>query len=94
MHLCRICANASGRMISIFEGEGAQHDLINKILKYLPIHVCTVTISDTLPLQLCERCANVLMAWHELNEGCLNAQRKLLEMQDSHLRNKQEVKNI
>ncbi|XP_018357721.1 PREDICTED: zinc finger protein 718-like isoform X1 [Trachymyrmex cornetzi] len=90
MHLCRICANASGRMISIFEGEGAQHDLINKILKYLPIHV---TISDTLPLQLCERCANVLMAWHELNEGCLNAQRKLLEMQDSHLRNKQEYYN-
>ncbi|XP_011052277.1 PREDICTED: zinc finger protein 557-like isoform X2 [Acromyrmex echinatior] len=90
MHLCRICANASDRMISIFEGEGAQHDLISKILKYLPIHV---TESDTLPLQLCERCANVLMAWHELNEGCLNAERKLLEMQDSHLQNKQEYYN-
>ncbi|XP_018343042.1 PREDICTED: zinc finger protein 286A-like isoform X2 [Trachymyrmex septentrionalis] len=90
MHLCRICANASDHMIPIFEGEGAQHDLISKILKYLPIHV---TESDTLPLQLCERCANVLMAWHELNETCLNAERKLLEMQDSHLRNKQEYYN-
>lgn len=42
VHLCRICANASDHMIPIFESEGAEHDLASKILKYLPIHVCTV----------------------------------------------------
>lgn len=42
MNLCRICANASERMIPIFEGDGAKHDLSSKILKYLPIHVCTM----------------------------------------------------
>lgn len=40
--LCRICANATDQMIPIFEGEGVQHDLSDKILKYLPIHVCTI----------------------------------------------------
>lgn len=40
--LCRLCANATDQMIPIYEGEGMQHDLSNKILKYLPIHVCTV----------------------------------------------------
>ncbi|XP_011697065.1 PREDICTED: GDNF-inducible zinc finger protein 1-like isoform X3 [Wasmannia auropunctata] len=90
MHLCRICANASDHMIPIFVGNGAEHDLSGKIIKYLPIHVSE---SDTLPLQLCERCANTLIAWHELSEGCLSAQRKLLEMQDMHLRNKQQYYN-
>ncbi|XP_018402276.1 PREDICTED: zinc finger protein 260-like isoform X2 [Cyphomyrmex costatus] len=90
MHLCRICANTSNHMIPIFEDEGAQHDLISKILKYLPIHV---TENDTLPLQLCERCANILVAWHELSEGCLNAEKKLLNMQDSQLQNKQQYYN-
>lgn len=42
MHLCRICANTSDHMVPIFEGEGAEHDLSSKILKYLPIHVCTM----------------------------------------------------
>lgn len=41
MHLCRICASSSDHMVPIFEGEGAEHDLSSKILKYLPIHVCT-----------------------------------------------------
>ncbi|KAL0110592.1 hypothetical protein PUN28_013880 [Cardiocondyla obscurior] len=87
MHLCRICANACERMIPIFEGDGMEHDLASKILKHLPIHVCE---SDTLPLQLCENCANILIAWHELSEGCLNAERKLLEMQETRLQSKQQ----
>jgi len=37
--LCRICANANDHLIPIFEGEGAEHELPDKILKYLPIHV-------------------------------------------------------
>lgn len=42
MHLCRICANSSDHTVPIFEGEGEEHDLPSKILKYLPIHVCTI----------------------------------------------------
>ncbi|XP_028048104.2 zinc finger protein 502 isoform X6 [Monomorium pharaonis] len=87
MRLCRICANSSDHMIPIYEGVGVQHDLSSKILKYLPIHVSE---SDTLPLQLCNRCANVLMAWHELSEGCLSAERKLLELQDAQLQDVQD----
>jgi len=37
--LCRICANANDHLIPIFEGEGAEHELPDKMLKYLPIHV-------------------------------------------------------
>ncbi|XP_076637569.1 uncharacterized protein LOC143349863 isoform X2 [Colletes latitarsis] len=77
-NLCRICANIGHHLIPIFEGEGLQHNLCNKIHKYLPIHVSQ---TDTLPLQLCYHCAATLLAWHELLEGCLNAEKRLLEIQ-------------
>ncbi|XP_043674572.1 zinc finger protein 480-like isoform X2 [Vespula pensylvanica] len=78
--LCRICANVNDHLIPIFEGEGMEHALCNKIHKYLPIHISE---NDTLPLQLCYHCAATLLAWHELAEGCLNAERRLLEIQTS-----------
>ncbi|XP_017757434.1 PREDICTED: zinc finger protein 888-like isoform X2 [Eufriesea mexicana] len=79
-NLCRVCANTNDHLIPIFEGEGLQHDLCNKIHRYLPI---CISESDTLPLQLCYHCAATLLAWHELLEGCLNAERRLLEIQDT-----------
>ncbi|XP_014481734.1 PREDICTED: zinc finger protein 260-like isoform X2 [Dinoponera quadriceps] len=84
--LCRICANANDHLIPIFEGEGAELDLSSKIFKYLPIHVSK---NDTLPLQLCYHCAVTLLAWHQLSKDCLNAEKKLLEIQDV-LQNKQQ----
>ncbi|CAK9822730.1 Zinc finger protein 567 [Anthophora retusa] len=78
--LCRVCANTNDHIIPIFEEEGLQHDLCSKIHKYLPIHISE---NDTLPLQLCYHCAATLLAWHELLEGCLTAERRLLEIQDS-----------
>ncbi|KAL2715121.1 zinc finger protein 470-like [Vespula squamosa] len=78
--LCRICANVNDHLIPIFEGEGMEHALCNKIHKYLPIHISE---NDTLPLQLCYHCAATLLAWHELAEGCINAERRLLEIQTS-----------
>ncbi|KAL6444826.1 hypothetical protein ACFW04_002099 [Cataglyphis niger] len=86
IHLCRTCANTCDNLIPIFEGEGAEHDLSNKILKYLPIHISN---NDTLPLQLCHKCAGMLLAWHELSEGCLSAEKKLLKLQET-LENKQQ----
>ncbi|XP_017883071.2 zinc finger protein 2-like isoform X3 [Ceratina calcarata] len=88
--LCRVCANTSDHLIPIFEGEGSQHDLCNKIHKYLPIHISE---DDTLPLQLCYHCAATLLAWHELLEGCLSAERRLLEMYDESL-DKQSSKEL
>ncbi|KAK0182098.1 hypothetical protein PV327_000267 [Microctonus hyperodae] len=79
LELCRICANSSDHMISIFEDEGVQHELCNKIHKYLPIRI---TENDTLPLQVCYHCASTLLAWHDLAEGCLNAEQKLIEIQN------------
>ncbi|XP_068981736.1 zinc finger protein 883-like isoform X2 [Bombus flavifrons] len=89
-NLCRICANVNDHLIPIFEGEGLQHDLCNKIHKYLPI---CVSENDALPLQLCYHCAATLLAWHELLEGCLNAERRLLEMQDA-LQEKQGIEGL
>ncbi|XP_024938889.1 zinc finger protein 157 isoform X3 [Cephus cinctus] len=79
MDMCRVCANLNDHLIPIFEGEGAEHELCNKIHKYLPIHVSE---TDNLPLQLCYHCAATLLAWHELAEGCLDAERRLLQMQE------------
>lgn len=78
--LCRICANVNDHLIPIFEGEGMEHSLCSKIHKYLPIHI---SVNDTLPLQLCYHCAATLLAWHELAEGCLSAESRLLEIQNS-----------
>ncbi|KAK2576436.1 hypothetical protein KPH14_005769 [Odynerus spinipes] len=78
--LCRICANVNDHLIPIFEGEGMEHSLCSKIHKYLPIHI---SVNDTLPQQLCYHCAATLLAWHELAEGCINAERRLLEIQSS-----------
>ncbi|XP_019883786.2 zinc finger protein 184-like isoform X3 [Camponotus floridanus] len=86
VHFCRTCANACDNLIPIFEDEGVEHDLPSKILKYLPIHISK---SDTLPLKLCHHCAGTLLAWHELSEGCLSAEKKLLKMQET-LENKQQ----
>lgn len=41
-----------------------------------------VAKTDTLPLQLCYHCAATILAWHELLEGCLDAEKQLLQMQD------------
>ncbi|XP_033323835.1 uncharacterized protein LOC117219066 isoform X2 [Megalopta genalis] len=79
-NLCRVCANANDHLIPIFDGEGLEHDLCSKIHKYLPIHISD---TDELPLQLCYHCAATLLAWHELLEGCLTAERRLLTMQES-----------
>ncbi|XP_074104361.1 uncharacterized protein LOC141530879 isoform X3 [Cotesia typhae] len=71
---------------NIYCDEGLQHDLINKISRYLPINV---TKNDTLPLQLCYNCASTLIAWHDLLEGCLDAEQKLLGIEERLLSKEQ-----
>ncbi|KAH0544046.1 zinc finger protein 3-like isoform X1 [Cotesia glomerata] len=84
--LCRVCANTNNHMVPIFGDESLQHDLINKISRYLPINI---TKNDTLPLQLCYNCASTLIAWHDLLEGCLDAEQKLLGIEERLFTKKQ-----
>ncbi|XP_034936024.1 zinc finger protein 27-like [Chelonus insularis] len=79
VELCRLCAVTSDHLIPIFDGEGLQHNLSSKINKYLPVNV---TENDTLPQQLCYHCAATILAYHEISEGCLHAQEKLLQIQE------------
>nr|CAD7432076.1 unnamed protein product [Timema monikensis] len=77
-NLCRICANTSDYFIPIFEGEGLEHELSEKIDKHLPIKVRD---SDSLPIHVCYQCASTLIAWHDLLLNCVEAEKKLLQIQ-------------
>lgn len=72
--LCRLCACNSELLIPIFDGEGLENSLADKIEKYLPIKV---TLEDLLPLQVCFHCASTVLSWHELITSCIDAEHKL-----------------
>ncbi|XP_069673065.1 zinc finger protein 260-like isoform X18 [Periplaneta americana] len=76
--LCRVCANPNDYLIPIFDGEGLEHELSMKIQKHLPIKV---TETDTLPQHMCYQCASTLIAWHDLVISCVEADKKLRELQ-------------
>lgn len=40
-----------------------------------------VTETDSLPQQMCYQCASTLIAWHDLVISCLEADKKLRELQ-------------
>lgn len=42
--ICRLCATIGIQFIPIFNGEGAEHQLCEKIHKHLPIHVRSLFI--------------------------------------------------
>ncbi|KAM3959282.1 uncharacterized protein ACR2FA_006585 [Aphomia sociella] len=62
-NICRTCATMTALVIPIFDGEGLQNNLAEKIHKHLPIQVSQ---QDLLPQVLCYQCASTLLAWHEL----------------------------
>ncbi|XP_030032827.1 zinc finger protein 16 isoform X3 [Manduca sexta] len=69
-NVCRTCAAVSEFVIPIFEGEGLQNNLADKISKHLPIQVSE---TDMLPRVVCYQCASTLLAWHELVSCCVQA---------------------
>ncbi|CAB3249573.1 unnamed protein product [Arctia plantaginis] len=73
-NVCRTCATITQLVIPIFTGEGLEHHLAEKIHKHLPIKVSE---TDLLPLVVCYQCVSTLLAWHELVECCLQADRAL-----------------
>ncbi|RVE49780.1 hypothetical protein evm_005510 [Chilo suppressalis] len=72
--VCRTCAAVTEFVIPIFDGEGLQNNLADKIHKHLPIQVSE---QDVLPRVVCYQCASTLLAWHELVQCCLQADHAL-----------------
>ncbi|RZF46595.1 hypothetical protein LSTR_LSTR002927 [Laodelphax striatellus] len=77
--LCRTCANTHDNMIPIFEGDGLEHDLQNKIDKHFPVNISK---DDGLPNKMCFQCASTLVAWHDMFTGCIEAEKKLKHLLD------------
>jgi hypothetical protein len=75
--LCRLCGNVNDQLISIFENEGAENDLSNKLLEYLPMKI---TQSDELPKKMCIQCTNSILVWHDFVCACIEADKKLTNM--------------
>lgn len=76
--LCRLCANRSDNLISVYSEEGISNDLSTKMNLYLPVKVSE---TDTLPLQCCFQCASTVLTWHELVVASVEADRRLRELQ-------------
>ncbi|XP_038206679.1 zinc finger protein 75A-like isoform X1 [Zerene cesonia] len=68
--MCRICALKTRNIMNLFEDEGAEQKLVEKINKYLPLKVSQ---GDGLPEVICYQCSNAVLAWHELVECCMQA---------------------
>ncbi|KAK3929092.1 Zinc finger protein 567 [Frankliniella fusca] len=75
--LCRLCACHTQLLIPIFEGEGKENNLSDKITRHLPIQVVP---NDVLPVQICFQCASTVISWDELSESCIEAEQKLKAM--------------
>ncbi|CAG5004644.1 unnamed protein product [Parnassius apollo] len=73
-NVCRTCATITEFVIPIFMGEGLQNNLAEKIHKHLPIQVSE---QDVLPRVVCYQCASTLLAWHELVQCCVQADKAL-----------------
>lgn len=67
---CRVCACAFEAMVPIYDDNGIEMQLEEKINNYLPI---TVTPDDPLPLQMCHGCVEKLNITHELIVSCLDS---------------------
>ncbi|CAH1393627.1 unnamed protein product [Nezara viridula] len=71
---CRVCANTNDYLIPIFRGEGIDYQLQFKISQHLHVEV---TENDLLPTQVCYPCASTLLAFHEMLENCVQAEKRL-----------------
>lgn len=72
--ICRLCAKESDNVVGIYSDEGRKNDLATKITTYLPIRV---TELDELPLQCCSNCTSIVLNWHEMVVGCVEAEKLL-----------------
>ncbi|KAF4514189.1 UNVERIFIED_CONTAM: hypothetical protein B566_EDAN019360 [Ephemera danica] len=80
--LCRVCARSSENMVPIFQGQGRQQNLADKMKQHLPI---IIDENDRLPLQVCKACVASIETCHELVLCCTQADialRRLLQEEE------------
>ncbi|XP_063235619.1 zinc finger protein 567-like [Bacillus rossius redtenbacheri] len=75
--LCRVCAGRQDDLVPVFEEQGLEIRLSEKILMHLPIQV---KADDQLPDKVCYKCVAQLNSWHGVVTMCLMADRKLRRM--------------
>lgn len=66
--VCRLCANLQDeRLIPLFEGEGQEKNLPDRISKYLDF---SVHMKKGLPTSVCVQCTYTLLNWHRFYKNC------------------------
>uniref|UniRef100_A0A1B6E5Z0 ZAD domain-containing protein n=1 Tax=Clastoptera arizonana TaxID=38151 RepID=A0A1B6E5Z0_9HEMI len=74
-NMCRTCGGEAE--ISIYDNEGVERQLEEKINTYLPI---TVSLDDYLPLSLCQKCVDRIESCHEIVTSCIETEAQLKEV--------------
>ncbi|KAK3909343.1 Zinc finger protein hangover [Frankliniella fusca] len=77
-NLCRMCAGVCSKPVSLYGPEGVANELAVKFSSYLPIKVAE---TDTLPLQLCYDCTNLLIQWDAAVLVAIASDKKLRALQ-------------
>lgn len=65
--VCRLCANLQDNLIPLFEGEGQDNNLPDRISKYLDF---SVHMKKGLPSSVCVQCTMSLLNWHSFYQNC------------------------
>lgn len=73
-HLCRMCATPCNKPVPIFGSIGVENELAMKFNNYLPLKVSE---TDSIPLNLCYECTNLLIQWDAAVLVAIAADKKL-----------------
>lgn len=65
--MCRLCANLQENLVPLFEGEGQDNNLPDRISKYLDF---SVHLKKGLPSSVCLQCTMSLLDWHRFYKNC------------------------
>jgi len=76
--VCRLCGNVSDQLIPLYEEEGTENELPNKLSQYLSM--LKIAESDDLPKKICVQCTNAVLVWHDFVSVCIEADKKLANM--------------
>lgn len=65
--VCRLCANLQDNLVPLFEGEGQENNLPDRISKYLDF---SVHMARGLPSSVCVDCTMSVLNWHRFYKNC------------------------
>lgn len=76
--VCRLCANVEkNHLVPLFEGEGLENNLPDKISKYLDF---SVHMKTGMPSAACLPCTMSLLNWHTFYKNCETINERFREM--------------